>query len=166
MKNEPVDRTGWPQGPWDTEPDFVEWVSSVGGIDVKCEIQRNSLGALCGYVYVPKKHPWRKAHRAVDVEGVSVHGGITWGVDSAGRIGFDCSHAGDDSPGMRARGRRKLLPGETYRDMAYVRGEVENLATQLRRDIGCIVEHYARAEAARESSAAPAVRRRRKATSP
>jgi hypothetical protein len=42
-------------------------------------------------------------------------------------LGFDCSHAGDLSPG-----RGPQFSHERYRDVAYVRAEVESLAAQLR----------------------------------
>jgi hypothetical protein len=29
-KEEPTDRKDWPAGPWDSEPDFDEWTTSVG----------------------------------------------------------------------------------------------------------------------------------------
>lgn len=29
-RNEKVDRTGWPAGPWDNEPDFTEWTTAAG----------------------------------------------------------------------------------------------------------------------------------------
>jgi hypothetical protein len=29
-RNGKVDRTGWPAGPWDNEPDFAEWTTATG----------------------------------------------------------------------------------------------------------------------------------------
>ena len=39
-------------------------------------------------------------------------------------LGFDCAHSGDDTPAFS-------MSGGTYRDVAYVRAEVEKLAAQL-----------------------------------
>jgi hypothetical protein len=73
---------------------------------------------------------------------LSVHGGITYAERCAGHIchvpapgepdnvwwlGFDCAHSGDRVPRMdHARG------WEQYRDVRYVRSEVESLASQLK----------------------------------
>ena len=46
-----------------------------------------------GYAKLPADHPWRQLD-AEDIP-VDVHGGITYGPDSDGWIGFDTMHAGD-----------------------------------------------------------------------
>src|SRR5690606_28176723 len=51
-----TDRTGWPSGPWDGEPDKAVWVDETTGLD--CMIVRGPVGALCGYVGVKEGHPW------------------------------------------------------------------------------------------------------------
>lgn len=119
----------WPElklkyqpGPWMAEPDKVQWVDQTGLV---CLIHRNRLGALCGYVGVPKGHRYFKTDYD-DVE-VDVHGGLTYagfcqeapGPDSdlpegfgvchavePGEddviwwLGFDCAHFMDYIPGM------------------------------------------------------------------
>jgi hypothetical protein len=140
-----LDRRGWPAGEWDGEPDRVEWRSG----DLPCLIVRGPLGALCGYVGMPPGHPWHgKDYGEVDV---SIHGGLTYAEACAGHIchvakpgepdevwwlGFDCAHAGDVSPSMlryfRTSRHFHLMPGETYKNVAYVRAEVERLAAQAR----------------------------------
>ena len=64
---------------------------------------------------------------------VSVHGGMTYSGPAEGRwwFGFDCAHAGDLCPGHGARDIWPLT-GELYRDLPYVRGEVQSLARQLK----------------------------------
>jgi hypothetical protein len=156
-----VDRTGWPSGPWDAEPDRVEWPTAVGYTGL---IVRNDLGNLCGYVAVVPGHPayertWMSAdcyelgddgkldyqrQKANPVSDLSVHGGITYADHCAGRIchlpapgepdnvwwlGFDCAHSGDLVPNMH-----RHFPHDWghYRDVAYVRTEVESLAAQLK----------------------------------
>lgn len=47
----------------------------------------------CGYVNLPDDHPWRRMAQE-DIP-VRVHGGLTYGPDGDGWIGFDMMHAGD-----------------------------------------------------------------------
>jgi len=84
------------------------------------------------------------------VDELRVHGGITYGEACRGRIchvpqpgepdnvwwlGFDCMHAGDIGPASDSRLppelRSTLSLGGTYKDLWYVRREVERLAAQL-----------------------------------
>lgn len=51
-----IDRTGWAPGPWDSEPDRIEWRSE----GIPCLIVRNRMGALCGYAGVSPRHPWNR----------------------------------------------------------------------------------------------------------
>lgn len=50
-----VDRTGWGDGAWNSEPDKIEFRDETTGYP--CLIVRNRSGALCGYVGVPPQHP-------------------------------------------------------------------------------------------------------------
>ena len=131
-----------PFGPWHDEPDHLNF--EVDGR--ACIIHRGPLGALCGYVSVPPGHPWHGVHEPADAR---VHGGVTYSANCQGPIchiakpgdpddvwwiGFDCAHLGDVVPGMLAvngrapRGFGEL--GESYKTLAYVREEVEQLAAQ------------------------------------
>lgn len=49
-------RENWGAGPWEQEPDKVTWVDPETDLD--CMIVRNHHGVLCGYVGVPRTHPW------------------------------------------------------------------------------------------------------------
>lgn len=49
------DKDAWPPGPWHNEPDKVQWMTEAG---LPGLIVRGPLGALCGYVGVPREHPW------------------------------------------------------------------------------------------------------------
>lgn len=40
-------------GPWDSEPDALDWEHA----GLKCAIRRAPLGHLCGYVGIPSGHP-------------------------------------------------------------------------------------------------------------
>lgn len=81
----------------------------------------------------------------------NVHGGITWTNDHAGGaepnpegmwwFGFDCSHAGDLTPGLiralhkigyKVLPEHHMPPHETYREPLYVLAECRSLASQLK----------------------------------
>lgn len=138
-----VDRSGWSEGPWDSEPDRVDFEHA----GLHCMVIRNDMGALCGYVGVPRGHALYM-ERCDDVS-LDVHGGVTYAEKCAGHIchapgpgqpddvwwlGFDCTHAGDTIPGLVGlRGERwwaMFLPDEAYRDMAYVSEQCRSLADQ------------------------------------
>jgi hypothetical protein len=141
---------------WDSEPDRKHWIDAESGLD--CLIIRNELGrkgALCGYVGVPKGHPWHgKDHDDIDAD---VHGGLTFAAACGGKIchdekietvanadvwwlGFDCAHAGDFVPGL-AQLKQLLDPlagprffkNTTYKNFAYVEAECRSLAAQAKR---------------------------------
>lgn len=134
-------------GIWDTEPNRIEFKSS--GFD--CLMVRNDMLCWCGYVGVKPSHPAHGKHYdKVDVE---VHGGLTYGNRCNGKIchiseapddtywlGFDTAHSMDEMPVMR---HYRMLPGwpsstfkeiypDTYRDVNYVKAEVEKLARQFK----------------------------------
>ena len=137
-----------PPGPWDDEPDKVQWVDEV--TDYDCLAVRNPLGAWCGYVGLPPGHPWHGRGYSDIEDVIRVHGGLTFAsscneeapeghgichVPFPGRpddvwwLGFDCAHAGDRIPCMEDFS----VPGwpDVYRDLEYVRAECAFLARQL-----------------------------------
>lgn len=151
-------KSTWGPGPWQDEPDHIEWVDPATDLD--CMINRGPSGALCGYVGVPPSHPAHGLnYDAVDAE-VDVHGGLTYAnscegnpdichVPKPGRepdvwwLGFDCAHAMDYAPKLQAQMRfvqeatgRQFMQvyglDDVYRDVAYVTSEVEHLAMQLK----------------------------------
>jgi hypothetical protein len=143
---ERVDRTGWDEGPWSSEPDRIEW--RYGGFP--CLIVRNGIGALCGYVGVPLGS--KLGNGSYDDVDVQVHGGLTFGgacrpgspichTPQPGEsevywYGFDCCHAYDYSPSnskyVRGRSDGLFAQGDdVYRDVAFVTEEVQRLADQL-----------------------------------
>lgn len=147
-----VDKSEWPRGPWDHEPDKVQWVDDATGFDCLA-VRHPRSGHWCGYVGVPPEHPVHGVDESyVEVPGEygpDVHGGLTFaslcqeGDDEArgvchvplpGRpdavwwLGFDCAHSGDRSPGHRRHGDD---PYEAYRTLGYVRAECSKLAAQL-----------------------------------
>lgn len=81
-----IDKTTWGPGPWQDEPDRVEWYDG----DLACLALRHpGAGHWCGYVAVPPGHPWHGKSEycpAPDCDwescphriDVHVHGGITF----------------------------------------------------------------------------------------
>lgn len=135
-----TDRTGWPAGQWDNEPDLAEGVDGESGLS--CVAMRNSLGAWCGYVLVPSGNRYF-GQKYQDIEGSGdypdIHGGITFsGVlpDRPGTwaLGFDCSHAGDYSPSyavilaMAGRVSKAFIEDTEYRTLDFVKQECAKLA--------------------------------------
>lgn len=135
---EPYSSVPWGPGPWDEEPDKVVWHTPE--LPFALMVCRNTFGALCGYVGVGPAHPlYRTRYQEVD-EHFDCHGGLTFSdaceppichqappgqPDHVWWFGFDCAHFGDDYPGMSSDRRSQ------YRDLGYVRREVEGLARQL-----------------------------------
>ena len=155
-------------GPWDDEPDSLDWEYR----EYRCHIKRHpSAGHLCGYASPSPEHPWcgknysdrvyipDLENRKVNIDKVGAinvfcaslgcdleaglaeislvleaHGGITFSgpldgqPDAAWWFGFDCAHCDDRSPGYDKFHR---YGGDTYRDMPYVKTEVERLVDQL-----------------------------------
>lgn len=150
-----VDKSDWLRGPWDDEPDKMQFQDEATGYP--CLIVRNMAGALCGYVGVPSSHPAHaKGYEGVDV---SVHGGLTFAGfcspssdeshtichvvedgedDKVWWLGFDCAHCYDLSPAMEATLRKighrdtSFMSADIYRDLAYVKGQIAGLAKQLK----------------------------------
>lgn len=153
------DKAKYQPGPWMDEPDKVQWKDEATGLP--CLIVRNRLGALCGYVGVPRGHRfYGKDYDDVDVQ---VHGGLTFDghcqeggepsetichlveegeSDDVWWLGFDCAHWQDYVPGMDTDEMRgyglgsmnPLLESEfptSYKDIEYVRAEIRELAGQL-----------------------------------
>ena len=55
-----IDKSTWTRGPWDSEPDRVEWRDPASGY--ACLALRGPVGAWCGYVGVPEGHPAHGLH--------------------------------------------------------------------------------------------------------
>lgn len=152
-EREPFGRESWGEGPWQDEPDLVEWRRP--GSSLPRLAVRGGMGAWCGYVGVPEGHPLYGANpHEVELE---AHGGVNYGDHCAGAVchvpepgeagevywlGFDCGHFMDISPrldattrhvmaGYRAAGLLGREALGTYKTVSYVVHEVERLAEQL-----------------------------------
>lgn len=149
-----IDKSEWSEGEWKAEPDKAQWIDDKTGLD--CLIIRGPSGALCGYVGVPESNQFFD----IDYDSVrgdtfedgypDVHGGLTFsdrcrpsddesrGICHAGNIankmvwwlGFDCAHSGDLCPKYDSE-YSDHYTGESYRNLNYVKRQVEGLATQV-----------------------------------
>lgn len=117
----PADRSRWQRGPWDDEPDFIEFEH----LGLWCFAGRGIWGTWFGYVACEASDP---RITVVNDETLEAHGGLVHGwQDEDGRgVGFDCAHAGDASPEDP-----HVMKGDVYRDAAYVERELVNLAEQI-----------------------------------
>lgn len=126
-----ADRKGWPTGPWDGEPDHVEWIDQA--TRRRCQARRGPCGNWNGYVGVDLDHPWFGRSKENLVPYPDVHGGLTFGGqftgDASWYFGFDCAHLGDLVPGAAHTpfGRRD----EFYRPVAFVEEHCASLAAQI-----------------------------------
>jgi hypothetical protein len=70
-----VNKSKWSRGPWDNEPDKVQYTDPDTGLP--CLIVRHpTCGQLCGYVGITEGHPdFEKDYDSVAAE---VHGGLTF----------------------------------------------------------------------------------------
>ncbi len=140
-----IDRAGWGHGPWDSEPDRLQFKTANG---MAALVVRNSMGALCGYVGVPVEHAMYEVNYNQGYN-LIVHGGLTFSGKCHGAIchvpedgepddvwwlGFDCNHSGDYAPTM-AKYRDYLTSlseqHEHYKDIEYVKDQCEKLSQQL-----------------------------------
>lgn len=99
----------------------------------------NGMGYRCGYVRVPKGHPWHgKFEEELEVD---VHGGLTFGQpdkpcdkggeDDAYWLGFDCAHYGDAAdPELPAAYRGPSSFKGVVRTQDYVESECRSLCRQ------------------------------------
>jgi len=103
-------------------------------------IVNNGMGFRCGYVRLPKGHPWHG--KGYDDINPDVHGGLTFaepdepcdkpGDDNAYWIGFDCAHGGDARDPDLPSECHYLSPfsGGTVKTQEYVEAECRRLCEQ------------------------------------
>lgn len=130
---------------WHDSPAARAWVGPAG---FECAILPGHVG-YCGYVRMPLEWRERRLHvDDIDVD-VEAHGGLNWGMDDGGWIGFDTGHLGDvwldpDAPEtegerrMRERGAPWTEPMDLLSQGGFrvwtlerLRDETEQLAGQL-----------------------------------
>lgn len=156
LANYKVDRTNWEPGPWDQEPDRVQWQHA----GYACLMTRHPHhGNWCGYVGVDEASPFfakkwggddfpaldHEVNYSDFCDGHICHVPEAGMTDRVWWLGFDCGHAFDYCPGMhamlpeavRARFRREdaefdLLRKRHYWTEKEVHKRVEKLADELR----------------------------------
>jgi len=105
------------------------------------EVTSNKMGFRCGYVRIPRGHPWHGMD--YDNVGAEVHGGLTYaeadcncgkgGADDAWWLGFDCAHCGDaPDPALPGYVRGWPSSGGTIRTTEYVTAECISLIEQAK----------------------------------
>lgn len=117
-----VDRTDWGPGPWDGEPDRLDFEHA----GLPCLLRRGPVGAWCGYAGVPPGHPLHGVGYD-EAPALEVHWGLTFAGGCEGTIchvpkpgepdnvwwlGWDCAHAGDYAPHIQAVLRRLRSEGK------------------------------------------------------
>ena len=143
-----VDKSEWGDGPWQDEPDKVQWKDEATGLP--CLAKRHGrAGHWCGYVGVPEGHPafgkdYDDVRVATDDGWPDAHGGLTYAAhcqegdeaeaichipdpgepDHVWWLGFDCAHSGDLSPGYAALDRKRYE--ETGDSLWLSRGSYES----------------------------------------
>lgn len=142
---ETFDKTDWGDGPWQDEPDLLEYVDETTGY--RCLVGRAEGGGhLCGYVGIQPGHPCHgKEFRELDLQ---AHGGVNFARPSRNDetywIGFDCGHSWDFGPGLRTA-LMSIAPeflktiqlglikkDQNYRTLDYVKDHIASLAKQLK----------------------------------
>ena len=152
-----IDRAalGWPAGPWDGEPDKMQWPDKITGLPCLA-LRHPHRGNWCGYVGVAEGHPIYG--KDSDEACFDVHGGVTFAelclpgeteahgichVPAPGEpehvwwLGFDCSHAWDFAPQDKKYEIERgypytLMVDQQYRTLAYVQEQCAHLAQQLK----------------------------------
>ncbi len=139
----------WGVGEWVEEADkcyfkYREYECFIKRMWHKHDDGNIELGHLCGYLNIPKTHPWYgKTYDHIDCE---VHGGLTFSQEEISNdwfIGFDCGHNMDISPGLQgfknhfnAQFKAKypfaspMLFESSYKNMAFVQKELMHLVDQ------------------------------------
>jgi hypothetical protein len=143
----------WGAGEWVDEPDFITFFYKY----YECCICRHaikirtlaegfkkdslSMGHLCGYIQLPKNHPFLKMEM-FDIP-LEVHGGISY--SEKGYIGFHCGHmgAGDYIPSLEKIRKANLSSRKPvnweqysifksiYRNVEFVINEIISVVEQL-----------------------------------
>jgi hypothetical protein len=93
-------------------------------------VVHNSLGYRCGYICIPKGHPWfSKDYDDIDA---FVHGGLTFARyddEDSYWIGFDCAHY-NDAPDPLLPATYRLHSDGVVRTQEYVEAGCRSLCEQ------------------------------------
>lgn len=123
-----IDKSSWGDGPWQDEPDRVEFIDPTTGLTCLLLRANPRLGHWCGYVAVPPGHRLHSVDydEAPEATHYAAHRGLTFSgpcrdrddrpkreqvchvpapgeLDDVWWFGFDCGHGGTDYiPGLVA----------------------------------------------------------------
>lgn len=153
------DKLNWfGYGEWIEEPDevFFEYQGYESSIKRVLHFECNGHafgGHLCGYLKIPKDHPWYDKHTIFDFD-CNVHGGITFAKFNESNeywIGFDCAHSMDLIPtsmknmkkimhenmkehlkGMNIHIENSPIFHHSYKNINFCMEEIKSLARQAR----------------------------------
>jgi hypothetical protein len=155
-----IPREQWGDGPWQNEPDKLQWKTKSGLPGLIVRNHAGAWCGYAGVDKTHPLYGVWYGEKAEVLDGVSpeskfeVHGGITYSDHCQGHIchvpepgepddvfwyGFDCGHCNDFMPAHEAamgtylpvRLRFVASRMYTYRDVEFVKAEVEKLAAQL-----------------------------------
>lgn len=127
-----VDRSSWKSGPWDSEPDYYEWITAVG---YKAYMGRLSSGCWAGIVIAPDA-PGNKSWEKLKFYNALYHMSVVSGEFSTGHSSLS------DTPGMIeycSSASAWECPGESkmtwfrgpYKTIEEFKQRMENLATAI-----------------------------------
>jgi hypothetical protein len=107
----------------------------------ECMTKVSVMGIPCGYVGLPKSHPYfGKHYDDVDDENIQVHGGLTFSgyweelADNLWYLGFDCGHAWDmdmDYSRGQQMGGHSIPLYHSNKSGEFVEEQTRRLAEQL-----------------------------------
>ena len=126
-----IDKTKWERGPWDREPDKVDFEYQ----GYSCRVLRHrTLGHLCGYVGVTGGHPAYKV-TYLDLHEQNLGWDFLRGTEltfsdelpesNLWWFGFDCAHSNDRTPFYTSR-------QATYKGVDWVMARIYELADALK----------------------------------
>ena len=125
----------------DDEGDRRAWTDEATGFD--CLVLRGPLGALNGYVKLPRNHPWVAMGSYDHIADIRVMGGISFLSDRLGgeegwHVGFATGHGGDAAYILRGADTPATahLAGR-YFDLGFTQAEVRKLALAAQKAQGC-----------------------------
>ncbi len=99
------------------------------GLD--CAAIDSGIGFINGYVRIPDEHVARTATYDQINRAISVHGGLTYGTDADGWVGFDTGHSGDKWPGLTSKYDAPATNWGREWDVDLLTKETESLAEQI-----------------------------------
>jgi len=147
------DRSLWPPGPWDGEPDFREFRH----MGLPCIVCRGAMGGWCGYLGVPPGHVWHGKHQEeIDRSAAAefpyelsyaspcslliCHTPAPGEPEDVWWMGFDLQRAGDYTPDVammmqRVPGLTELMRDWVYPNERFAQEAVRVLAELARKEM-------------------------------